>query len=80
VIAMIGLVIRPLLTFWYDKRLDPVFKMLLFTLFSFGVLHNMMESDFLASDGPQWVTFLLTIALLYTARRESATPRQIAEP
>jgi O-antigen ligase len=64
VLAMLSLVIEPLTRFWPLDYQNSGFKALLFALFSFFVLHNFMESDFLQSDDGVWFSFLLVIAAL----------------
>ena len=65
VLAMIALIVLPLLNYWrrYPDE-DLALKALLFTLFAFIVLHNLLESDYLESDGPTWVMLLLSMAML----------------
>lgn len=64
-IAMIAVVILPLIGFWRRRPDDDiVFKGLLFGLFLFALLHNLLESDYLEGDGPVWVMQLLVIAML----------------
>ncbi len=67
VLAMAALVVRPLLRFWRLTHDD--FRPLLFALFVFVVLHNVMESDFLEGDGVSWTTMLLVIAMLRSAEQ-----------
>lgn len=62
VLAMAALVIAPAIRFWTLDR-HPL-KPLLFALFVFTLLHNVMESDFLEGDTVTWVTMLMVIALL----------------
>jgi O-antigen ligase len=69
-LAMIALVVQPFLAFWRAGG-EPGFNVLLFTLFSFIVLHNFMESDFLEGTAPQWAEFLVILALLRVSRREA---------
>jgi exopolysaccharide production protein ExoQ len=61
-LAMASLVLSPALRFW--KLSAAGLKPLLFALFVFTLLHNVMESDFLEGDGVSWTTMLLVIALL----------------
>ena len=63
-LAMIALILIPARIFWRRSDMEPWLKSLLFALFVFFILHNLMESDFLASDGVTWVTFLLMLAML----------------
>lgn len=62
VLAMIALLLIPALSFW--RRGDLGLKALLFSLFVFLVLHNLMETDFLEGDGVTWVGFLLMLAMV----------------
>jgi len=64
VLAMCGLVIQPVIAFWRQGDIAIGLKALLFTLFVFIVLHNILESDFLEGDGVTWVGFLLMIGML----------------
>ena len=68
VLAMIALLAVPTVSFW--QRDDIGVKALLFSLFVFFVLHNLMETDFLEGDGVTWVGFLLMLAML--RRRDGA--------
>jgi hypothetical protein len=47
-------------------------KALLFSLFVFLALHNLMETDFLQGDGVTWVAFLLMLGMLGNLRRAPA--------
>ena len=64
-LALVALVVLPGLRFWRLDASDPALKAMLFGLFVFLVLHNVMESDFLEGDAPAWVAFLLMLGLLY---------------
>lgn len=70
-LAMAALVVRPLLRFWGLAHDD--FRPMLFALFVFVLLHNVMESDFLEGDGVSWATMLLVIAWLRCSDREPET-------
>ena len=70
VLAMIVFLLLPTASFW--QRGDIGLKALLFSLFVFFVLHNLMETDFLEGDGVTWVGFLLMLAML--RHREGARP------
>jgi O-antigen ligase len=70
IIGMTALVIQPFLQFWQSERRDANFNAMLFTLFTFDVLHNFMESDFIQVTAVQWGQILLIIALLRVSRRE----------
>jgi O-antigen ligase len=75
VLAMTALVIQPLRHFW---PLNPpsapfeadTFKPMLFALFTFMVLHNVMESDFLEGGGA-WAALLLVIGALNAGARRA---------
>lgn len=70
VLGLVALVLSPLAGFWrLAKTPDKAF---LFALFSFLLLHNLMETDFLEGDGVTWVSLLLLLALLRHPRREPA--------
>ena len=63
VLAFAGLIVAPALAFW--KRGAAVeMKALLFALFAFLLLHNLMETDFLEGDGVTWVGYLLMLGML----------------
>jgi O-antigen ligase len=68
VLAMTALILLPLRIFWARGDMEPWLKSMLFGFFVFFVLHNVMESDLLASDGVVWVAFLLMYAVLRGAR------------
>jgi exopolysaccharide production protein ExoQ len=63
-LAIIGFILVPAVQFWRRKDADLNLKALLFAIFTFIVMHNMMESDFLENDSPVWVTFLMMLAML----------------
>jgi O-antigen ligase len=74
VLAMTALVVQPLRRFW---PLNPksgnfeadAFKPMLFAIFTFMVLHNFMESDFLEGGGAWAALLLVSGALNAGARR-----------
>ena len=68
VLVMAALVIRPFQRFWALDGDNSAFKPMLFALFVFMVLHNIMESDFLEGGGA-WVALLLVIAALNSMAR-----------
>jgi O-antigen ligase len=68
VLAMLALVIQPAIAFWRRDGVPQTLKAFLFALFVFFILHNFLESDFLESDGPAWVAFLIMLAWLKQAR------------
>jgi exopolysaccharide production protein ExoQ len=68
VLGMIGLVISPLARFWPLNTSGTLFKPLLFGLFIFLILHNVMESDFLEGDGVAWTALLMVIAALRNSK------------
>jgi O-antigen ligase len=74
-LAIIALVVVPARALW---RFDPrnlAMKSALASVFVFMVLHNFLESDFMESDGPAWVAFLLTLAAL---RELNSAPKAVA--
>jgi O-antigen ligase len=78
VLALLALVMAPLRRFLGTTALrDPLMPML-FAVFVFMLLHNFVESDFLESDGPAWIAFVLMLALL--RRCTQRAPRADAEP
>jgi O-antigen ligase len=68
VLGMIALVLEPARIFWSRGDSEPWLKSMLFALFVFFILHNVMESDFLASDGVVWTAFLIMLGVLRGAR------------
>jgi O-antigen ligase len=67
ILAMIAFIVGPMLVFRrIDRGDEAAFFAPLFAIFVFIVLHNFAESDFLESDGPAWVAFLLTLGCLHT--------------
>jgi O-antigen ligase len=79
-LAFAGLIVAPLVSFW---KIDPSrlpLKSLLFALYTFLVLHNVMESDFLEGDGTTWVAFLLMLAMLGSSDREAARKTMEGDP
>jgi O-antigen ligase len=70
VLAMLALVVMPALQFWRRGALAE--KSVLFALFVFLVLHNLMETDFLEGDGVAWVAYLLMLAMLGNLKRGEA--------
>jgi exopolysaccharide production protein ExoQ len=70
VLAMVALIVLPLADFWRRGQVPE--KSVLFALFVFLVLHNLMETDFLESDGVAWVANLLVLAMLGRLRRGPA--------
>ena len=70
VLAFAALIAAPAIAFW--RRGDTGTKALLFALFVFLALHNLMETDFLEGDGVAWGAYLLMMALLGKLERERA--------
>lgn len=70
VLAMLALIVMPALQFWHRGALAE--KSVLFALFVFLVLHNLMETDFLEGDGVAWVAYLLMLAMLGNLKRGEA--------
>jgi O-antigen ligase len=71
-LAMAALILPSLRSFWELNLVDGAFKPMLFALFVFLILHNVMESDFLEGDGVLWVAFLLMLAALREHDRRAA--------
>ncbi len=80
--AVIGLILVPAAQFWRREDADLNLKALLFAIFTFIVMHNVMESDFLENDSPVWVTFLVMLAMLgrLNGTRTDANARQPVRP
>ncbi|HEY1837641.1 MAG TPA: O-antigen ligase family protein [Rhizomicrobium sp.] len=77
-LAMIAFVIQPFLAYVTMKPQAIVLAAPLFTIFCFMILHNFLESDFLEGDGPAWVIYLISLALLRhlpDAAEEKFVPR-----
>jgi len=70
-IGMAGLLVQPFVQFWSAGRGRSYLDALLFTLFTFDVLHNFMESDFVQVTSAQWGQMLMVIALLRVSLRET---------
>jgi len=73
VLAMLALVIEPLRRFWALDWDEDGFKPMLFALFVFLILHNVMESDFLEGDSVTWAALVLAIAALANRDHKSLT-------
>ena len=69
-LAMVALVLVPVVQFWRREALAQ--KTVLFAVFVFLVLHNLMETDFLEGDGVAWVAYLLMLAMLGNLKRGEA--------
>jgi O-antigen ligase len=67
VLALVALIVSPMIGFWRRGALGE--KALLFALFVFLVLHNLMETDFFEGDGVAWVAYLLMLAMLGDLRK-----------
>jgi exopolysaccharide production protein ExoQ len=72
-LALASMVLQPLRYFWPIDPRTLLLRATLLSVFAFVVLHNAMESDFLADDGAVGVTLLFAIAVLGTRGRESLT-------
>jgi len=70
VLTMVAVVLRPFQRFWALDDDSSAFKPMLFALFVFMVLHNIMESDFL-EGGSAWVVLLLVMAALDSMARQA---------
>lgn len=64
--AMLACVVMPFVAFWRRDVANLPFKSLLFSIFMFVVLHNLLESDYLEGNGPAWVALLIVIAMMVT--------------
>jgi O-antigen ligase len=69
-LALLALVILPARDFLRAMAGQSWFTTLAFTLFAFVALHNIMESDFLESDNPQWAAFLFAIGMARMETRD----------
>jgi O-antigen ligase len=63
-LAMMAFVVAPAREFWRFDPADLENKSVFFGIFAFEILHNFLESDFLAGDDPPWPAFLLMLAML----------------
>lgn len=72
-LTLLAAVFGPLTRFWSLDHGEDGFKPMLFALFTFLVLHNFMESDFLEGDGVSWAALLMVIAALGGRASRSAT-------
>jgi exopolysaccharide production protein ExoQ len=63
-LSVLVLIAGPLTSFLREDGTKIEFMALLFAIFTFMVLHNGLESDFLEGDSPAWVAFLLMLAML----------------
>lgn len=68
VLAIAALIVWPALRFLKAEGDRLQIKSLLFAIFVFVVFHNVLESDWLESDGAAWVSFLLVLAMLKNIR------------
>ncbi len=76
VLTMLAVLVNPLRRFWALDWEESGLKAMLFALFVFAVLHNIMESDFLEGDGVTWSVLLMVVASLNsTQMRYSLTGR-----
>ncbi len=73
-LAMISFVLMPGLQFWRSSGQAIALKSLLFAIFAFMLLHNILESDFLEGDGPAWVVFLLMLGMMRKLDAREAAP------
>jgi len=70
-LALWALVVVPLKRFWALD--ESTFKPMLLALFTFLLLHNAMESDFLEGDGVTWAGLVLVLAALAQRAHHSLT-------
>ncbi len=73
-LTLAALLVAPLVAFWRIDRERLSFRAMLFAIYVFLVLHNVMESDFLEGDGSTWVAFLMMLAMLYETERSAKIP------
>lgn len=79
VLALLSLLVLPLLAFRRVRPRDQRVSFApLFAIFTFVVLHNFVESDFLEGDGPAWVAFLLMLGCLQAAPAAVLKPMRFA--
>jgi len=71
-LALAALIGAPLRWFWELNWEQSAFKPLLFALFAFLALHNVMAADFLNGANVTWVTFVLMLAALKETHRAAA--------
>ena len=74
-LTVLAAIVWPLIHFWPLNRDGDNFRPMLFALFTFLVLHNIMESDFLEGDAISWAAMLMVIGALgdwHTARPQGA--------
>ena len=71
-LSMFALIALPATRFLRADATQLGLKSLLFAIFIFGIFHNIVESDYLESDGAAWVAFLLGLAMLRALPRARA--------
>lgn len=67
-LAIACFVAEPIAWLVAADRLGIHLRALLVSLFAFFFMHNLMESNFLKTDGTEWVIFLLAFAILRRPR------------
>lgn len=72
-LAIVAFVAVPVRALWKCDPRNLAMKSALASVFVFMILHNFLESDFMESDGPAWVVFLLTLAVLRELNAGSRT-------
>ncbi|MEI9886231.1 MAG: O-antigen ligase family protein [Rhizomicrobium sp.] len=75
VLGLVAVLVQPFVQFWNPARGGTNFAALLFALFVFALLHNFMETDFIAVTGAQWGQLLLVLALLRVLGRDAGAPQ-----
>jgi O-antigen ligase len=70
-LGVLTLMVQPFFQFWSMKRRDVAFGAMLFALFTFDLLHNAMESDFVNVTSGQWGQLLLILGFLKVMGREA---------
>ncbi len=70
-LGVAALVIAPLADIFNPAHRDVEVMSLLFSLFLFIVLANLLETIFLDRDRPEWVVYLMVLSLLHRTRKEA---------
>lgn len=66
--AMLAFLVMPFARLWPRDPENLALKSLLFSIFVFVVVHNLLESDYLEGAGPAWLALLIVIAMLHSLR------------
>jgi exopolysaccharide production protein ExoQ len=73
VLAVLNFIALPMISFWRAGNAQLELHAFLFAIFTFVLLHNVLESDFLEGDGPVWLVFVLMIAMLRLPRQQAVS-------